>query len=172
MSVLWGVRTLSAAFYVLLVSMGCSPDPGELTVNLSGPATASPQYFHGNCFAGWSLGVDLHARETRGVDVFIASLTYRLSDQGSGVELRSETLDAEALDLTYGERASVLVARSTRIFLLVAVSSSRPVGPIAVTGTIEGRDENGQRVTAPFQLTANLVVNDPGPPGGGACSLT
>ena len=156
---------------VLLLGVGCSPDQGELAVDLAGPATASPQYFHGNCFAGWSLGVDLHTRETQGIDIFIATLTYRLSDQGSGTELSQERLDAEALDLRYGERASVLVARSSRIFRLVAVSSSRPVGPIAVTGTIEGRDENGQRVTTPFQLTANLVVNDPGPPGGGACSL-
>lgn len=156
---------------LVLLGVGCSPDPGEITVDLAGSATASPQYFHGNCFAGWSLGVDLRTRETQGVDIFIATLTYRLSDQGSGTELSQERLDAEALDSRYGQRASVLVARTSRIFRLVAVSSSRPVGPIAVTGTIEGRDENGQRVTTPFQLTANLVVNDPGPPGGGACSL-
>lgn len=155
---------------VLVLALGCSPDPAEVTVSLVEPATASAQYFHGNCFAGFSLVVDLRIQETRGVGIVLSRMFYRITDQGSGRTLVEETLDQRAIDERYGERASILPASGTRTLRLVAVSE-RPVGPIVVGGEIEALDENDQRVVESFELSTPLVVNDPDPPGGGACSL-
>lgn len=51
------MRPRLAALVLLLA--GCAPDPAELTVSLLEPATANAQYFHGNCFAGFSVRVEI-----------------------------------------------------------------------------------------------------------------
>jgi hypothetical protein len=48
--------------------------------------------------------------------------------------------------------------------------SENPVGPIGVRGEFRGIDDNEQRVAAALDLSAALVVNDPGPPSSGACT--
>jgi len=155
-------------FFVLLA--GCTPDPAELGVSLVEPATANAQYFHGNCFAGFSVGVGLRIRETRGIEVVISRLAYRVRDRGTGQVLADESLDGRSLEERYGGSARLVRAGETKTFPLAAISSERPEGPLAVQGEIEGMDENEQRVFAAFDLPAELTVNDPGPPAGGACS--
>jgi hypothetical protein len=142
-----------------------------LTADLIEPATASAQFFHGNCFAGWNVGVDLRVAERQRVDVFLDTLVYQITDRGTGLRLGEDALDQDALDQRYGFEASVVMGGSSRIYRVAGISSGRPVGPIDVTGEIAGRDENGNRVRAPLSLDVMLVVQDTGPPSqGGACS--
>ncbi len=161
------MRPRLAALVLLLA--GCAPDPAELTVSLLEPATANAQYFHGNCFAGFSVRVEIRVRETQRVGVVLSKFVYRLTDRGTGTLLADESLDARAIEERYGERASSIPAGGTKLFPTGSVSGA-PVGPLAVAGEIQGVDENGESVVAAFDLTAPLVVNDPGPPAGGACT--
>jgi hypothetical protein len=154
---------------VLLLLTGCTPDPAELTVSLAEPATATAQYFHGNCLAGFSVGVDLRVQETRRIGVLLSRLSYRVTDRGTGLVLVDESLDTRGMDERYGAGASSIPAGSTGVFRIGSVSNA-PVGPIAVAGGIEGLDENDQTVVESFDLSAPLVVIDPGPPSGGACT--
>lgn len=153
----------------VLAAVGCGSDPAVLRVDLVEPATASAQFFHGNCFAGWSVGVDVRITETKSVHVRIESFRYRLVDQGSGVEISAETLDAATLDVRYGEGASVLPGGSSRLYRIGGVTGSPPSGPLGVEGEIVGRDENDHRVVAPLQLTTTIRVGDDTPPESGAC---
>ncbi len=153
---------------LLFLLTGCTPDPAELMISLAPPATATAQYFHGNCFAGFSVGVDLRLQVTGRIGVVLSRLSYGLTDRGSGLVLLDESLDSRGIDERYGEGASSIPAGSTGVFRIGSVSDA-PVGPIAVTGGIEGLDENDQTVVESFDLSAPLVVIDPGPPSGGAC---
>jgi hypothetical protein len=156
-----------------LILAGCDPEPAVLTADLLAPATASAQFFHGNCFAGWSVRVDLRVAERQRVDVFLDDVTYVLADRGSGLRLREESLDGAGLELAYGFQANVVMAGSSRVYGLVGVTGDRPVGPLDVTGELSGRDENGHLIRTSFQLAAALDVQDPGPPRqGGACSAS
>jgi len=155
----------------LFLLNGCTPDPAELAVSLDEPANANAQYFHGNCFAGFSVGVDLRIQETKGIGVVLSRLSYRVTDRGTGQVLSDESLDSRALDERYGQSASVIPPSSGKNFRLGAISSDRPGGLLAVTGEIQAMDENDQTVVEAFDLSAPLLVNDPGPPpSGGACT--
>ena len=158
------------ALLPLLVLTGCTPDPAVLVASAVEPATATAQYFHGNCFAGFSIGVDLRVQETQRVGVVLSRLAYRLTDRGTGQLLSDENLDRRGIEERYGERGSSIPAGSTKLFHVGSVSGE-PVGPIGVSGDIEGMDENDQTVVAAFDLSAPLVVNDPGPPSGGVCTI-
>ncbi len=162
------MRPRTVVFLLLLT--GCTPDAAELTVSLVEPATATANYFHGNCFAGFSVGVDLRIQETRRIGVVLTRLVYRLTDRGTDQLLADESLDTRGIDERFGERASSIGAGATKLFRVGSVSGG-PVGPIAVTGEIRGMDENDQTVAEAFDLSAPLVVNDPGPPAGGACTI-
>src|SRR5262245_61306651 len=154
----------------LLAFAACGRDPARLVPALVDPASASPQYFHGNCFAGFSVQADLRIRETQGIEVVLSRLAYRMIDRGTGRVLADEGLDTRALEERFGANASVVPAGASQNYPLSAISSDRPAGPLTVQGEVEGMDENGEAVTASFDLSASLVVNDPGPPSGGACS--
>ncbi len=154
---------------LLFLLTGCTPDPAELRVSVTPPATATAQYFHGNCFAGFSVGVDLRVQETQGIGVLLSRFSYRLSDRGTGRVLVDESLDTRGIDERYGASATFIPAGSTRELRLGSVSDAA-VGPIVVEGGIEGLDENDQSVAETFALSAPLVVIDPGPPSGGACT--
>ncbi|HXV61004.1 MAG TPA: hypothetical protein VEK15_09950 [Vicinamibacteria bacterium] len=157
-----------AAVVALLYLLGCGSDPAQLTVELVEPATATPQFFHGNCFAGYSVAVGLRVRETSFVGVFLDSLSYRVVDEGTGFEIASDVLDRATIDERYGAMASVLVGGGSRVYPLGGRSDD-PVGPLLVSGEIAGRDENGNNVRTSFNLRATLNVIDPEPPGSGAC---
>ncbi len=135
-----GARTAIGFAPILLLAVvaSCTPEPAELMVRLVGPAVGEPQFFHGNCFAGSIVRVDLQVQETQGVALRLERLSYRLSDEGRGVELAAEVLVGEALDERYGGRR--LDAGGIRVLSLGAPSGSRPVGPIAVTGGIAATD--------------------------------
>jgi len=79
---------------LLFLLAGCTPDPAEMMVSLAPPATATAQYFHGNCFAGLSVGVDLRVQETQGIGVLLSRLSYRLTDRGTGRVVVDESLDS------------------------------------------------------------------------------
>jgi len=134
------------------------------------PATANAQYFHGNCFAGFAVGVGLRIQETRRIEVAISRLAYRIVDRGTGRVLVDESLDRGSLEERYGGNASLIRAGESKTYPLTAILPDRPQGPIGVTGEVEGFDENEQRIAAAFDRSAALVVNDPGPPSGGACA--
>jgi hypothetical protein len=72
---------------MLLVLAGCRPDPAMLVPSLLEPATANAQYFHGNCFAGFSVGAALRVQETRGIDVVLSRLDYQIADRGPYLRL-------------------------------------------------------------------------------------
>jgi hypothetical protein len=159
---------LTSALLLATLAINCRMQPAELTLDLAGPAVADPQVFHGNCFAGWVVRVELRVRETRGVAVVVERLAYRLADEGRGVDLGAEVLDAPAIDVRYGDR--VVEAGGSRVFGLCVPSAARPVGPIAFVGDIAGLDDNGNPVAARFRLSAaSLTVRDPVPGQEGAC---
>jgi len=161
---------LAAPFLAVAVSAGCSsPEPARLTASVEGPAVAAPQFFHGNCFAGWSVRVELRVRETEGTAVWLDGLDFRILDAGLGGAVTDQSLDSVTFTDNYGER---LVPPHGSVLLPVGgPSGERPVGPIVLEGVVRGRDENGNAVAASFHLTASsLDVHDPEPPGAGACS--
>jgi hypothetical protein len=131
------------------------------------PATAIPQYFHGNCFAGFALGVDLRIQETEQVGVTLSRLSYRLSERETGRFLAEETLDGDGLRDRYGTVA--VLPGATRLFHIGATVSEPPRGRLRIVGDFEGLDENGESVRASFDLDAAVTVNTPEPPAGGAC---
>ena len=156
-----------AILAIVVAASACGSDPGRLQSELAGGATADPQIFHGNCLAGWVVSLDLQFNETQGVDVALDLLGYRLFDEGRETVIGSENLDGATLEERYGSR--VIPAHGSRIFRIGLPSGLRPQGPILVTGTAVGLDENGNGVNLQFRLTADLVVNDPAPSDGGAC---
>ncbi|HEY7818753.1 MAG TPA: hypothetical protein VIG29_11080, partial [Vicinamibacteria bacterium] len=97
-------------------------------------------------------------------------LSYRMIDRGTGLVLTDETLDQRTIEDRYGENASLVPAGASRTFPLSARAEGPPSGPLAVQGSVEGMDENEERVVTAFDLSARLEVNDPGPPSGGACT--
>ena len=159
-----------AALVLLLALTACASDPAVLVPALVEPASATAQYFHGNCFAGFAVGVGLRVRETQGIDVVLARLSYRVIDRGTGQALADESLDQNAIESRFGGNASLVPAGASQTFSLAAIAQERPSGPLAVQGSVEGMDENGESVVAAFDLAARLEVRDPGPPTGGACT--
>jgi len=161
--------TAAAALTVLIaLASGCGHQPAELAPSLVGPATASPLVFHGNCFAGWIVDVDLLLRETSGLAVLVDRIAYRLTDVGQARVLASETLDAGALEDRY--KTHMVAANGSSVFSLTGRSGVRPVGPLVLDGEVTGRDEKGRFVSLRFQLTAaSLIVTDPVLGPGGAC---
>lgn len=164
-------RALSGLVFVLVLSLAsCEKKQAELDVDIPTSATATPQYFHGNCFAGWSMAVELRVRETRGVEVVLDELSYRVFDTAVMEEHGAEVLDRTSLESRYGSTASVLAGGSTRSFPLGFPTHTRPVGPLTVSVALSGRDENGRAVSSSFALTTTVtVVGDDAPPQGGAC---
>lgn len=163
-------RVVSASIALLGVSLagGCSAKAARLATELTGPATATPLVFHGNCFVGWEVTVELRVQETGGAGVWLEELSYRLTDEGRGETLAEDVLDAATLEQRYGE--SAIPAYGARLFPLGGPPGGRPVGPIVLTGTLRGRQEEGDLVTQTFRLPApSLVVSDPEPGAGGAC---
>jgi hypothetical protein len=150
--------------------LGCrSPQAARLATEMAGAATGTPLIFHGNCFAGWEVTVELRVRETGGAAVWLGELSYRLSDEGLGATLAEDTLDAATLEARYG--ASTIPAHGERLFPLGGPSGGRPVGPIALDGVLRGRQGEGGAVFEEFRLTApSLVLEDPEPGSGGACA--
>lgn len=161
------------AFVRLMVAIACAAtgacrsDPGRLESELVGTATAEPLIFHGNCLAGWMVALDLQLNETRGIDVLLDLLSYRLFDEGREIGIGSEAMDAATLEERYGSR--VVPANGSRVFRIGLQSGVRPEGPILVTGDAVGLDADGNGVSLPFRFTAELVVHDPDPPLGGPC---
>jgi hypothetical protein len=145
----------------------CRSDPGRLDSQLVGTATADPLIFHGNCLAGWMVRLDLQLTETHGSDVLLDLLTYRLFDVGRDIGIGSESMDGATLEDRYGSR--VIPANASRVFRIGLQSGVRPEGPIHVSGTAVGLDEDGNGVNLPFDFRATLEVHDPEPPIGGAC---
>jgi hypothetical protein len=154
----------------LLLTSACDGERADLVVALGSSAHVSPQYFHGNCFAGWSIAVDLVVRETNEVQVVLSAFDYRLVDQGAGAEVGADSLDSSAIEARFGSMANVLPGRTSRTFTVGAVDESRPSGPLEVTGSLSGRDENGNAVRASFALESSLSVEDVPPPSDGACT--
>jgi hypothetical protein len=160
------VRSVALIAFVVATASACSSDPGRLDAELVGSATADPLIFHGNCFAGWLVSADVELQETRGKDVTLDLLNYRLFDQGREATIGSENLDGPALQERYGTR--VVAANGTRVFRVGLPSEVRPEGPLLVTGNAIGLDEDGNGVNLSSQLGADLVVTDP-VPAPGAC---
>lgn len=160
----------AAALAIAFGVTSCDREAAELVAELASPAVASPQYFHGNCFAGWSVAFELRLRETNGVEVVLDELRYRVADASTLEELAGERLDRASLESRYGATATVVPGRSSRIFGLGFVVPDRPLGPLGVSGGFSGRDENGRAVNGAFDLTASVSVRgDEPPPSGGAC---
>jgi len=162
-------RSLVAPVVLTLgLGAGCGTEPGRLVAEIVGPAEADPLVFHGNCFAGWQLRVELRVRESGGTAVWIERLHYRLADEGLGVGLVEEALDTAAIEERFGE--SLVPANGARVLTLGALSTARPIGPVVLSGSVTGRDEGGSRVGTTFRLTApSLIVRDPDLGPGGAC---
>lgn len=160
---------LAALVLAVAVSACSSPEPARLTVAAEGPAVAEPQFFHGNCFAGWSVHVPLRVGETGGADVWLDGLDFRIVDAGLGVTLTDQSLDSAAL--ADNQVDSLVPGHGSRLLPVAGRSEERPVGPLVVAGSVRGREENGSLVASSFHLTApSLDVHDPEPPGAGACS--
>lgn len=165
-----GSRVWALALGMLAFALAsCDEETAGLTVSIPTTATATPQFFHGNCAAGWSVAVELRVRETGGVEVVLDELRYRVFDTGITEELGAEALDRATLIERYGTTAAVLPGGSTRSFPLGFPTEARPLGPLEVSGSLSGRDENGRAITAAFDLATPITVSDDPPPEGGAC---
>jgi hypothetical protein len=163
-------RRLGAPALVFAIATGCVREPALLNVTLVGTASSSPQYFHGNCFAGWSVRAELRIAETNGVDAFLETVAFRLADEGSGREIQTSTFDASALEEIYGAGAPVIPGGSQRTFPISGPSPERPNGPLGVSGNVSVRDETGTRVEKSFALTTAIRYDESPPPSGGACA--
>jgi hypothetical protein len=157
------------ASILALWSFGCASDPARLVVSVVEPATASPQYFHGNCFAGFALGVDLRLQETQQVGVTLSRFSYRMSERETGAFIAEETLDGRSLQDRYGEGAIAVPPGATRLFRIGSSLPEPPRGRLRIAGDFEGIDENGEAVRTSFDLDAAVTVNTPEPPVAGAC---
>src|SRR5262245_44963553 len=165
----WAVRKLTriALAIACAAAVACRSDPGRLEAELVGAATADPLIFHGDCLAGWMVAVDLQLSETHGADVLLDLLSYRMADDGRDIEIGSESMNGTTIEERYGSR--VVPAHGARIFRIGLQSSTRPEGPILVSGDAVGLDQDGNGVRHSFHFSADLVVHDPEPPLGGAC---
>ncbi|HUG52516.1 MAG TPA: hypothetical protein VMR21_02900 [Vicinamibacteria bacterium] len=163
------MRRLVAAAVVLAAAGagGCDRPAGRLSVEVLGPVTAAPLVFHGNCFTGWLVAVQLRLRETEGVDVALERVSYRLADEGAGRELLAETLDAAQVEERAGSR--LVPARGELRFPITAISTGEPIGPVVFEGEILGRDESGHAIVVPLRSTATMTVAPPPALGAGAC---
>jgi hypothetical protein len=110
---------LALAVYVAL---GCGSEPAVLDVAVVGPALAAPQFFHGNCPAGWTVRAELRVAETGGVDVALESMSFRLSDSGSGQELGSAVFDGNGIGESYGPGARLIPGGGERSFPISGLS--------------------------------------------------
>jgi hypothetical protein len=156
-------------FLLVLLAFGCATDRAALVVSVVAPATASAQYFHGNCFAGFALGLDLRLQETQKVGVTLSRISYRMSERETGTFIAEETLDARAIQERYGEGAIAVPPGATRLFRIGATLSEPPRGRLRIAGALEGVDENGESVRTSFDLDVGVTVSAPEPPAGGAC---
>lgn len=160
---------------VLLIALvvpftaGCSgPGPARLAVEIAEPARAVPLVFHGSCQAGWQVSVDLRVRETGDATVWLDGLDFTIVDVGQPRTLAFDSLDAVSFASRYGDTR--ILPGLALVITVGGRSDDRPAGPVTVDGGVRGRDENGNRVTSAFHLTAAaLDVRDPGPDAGGAC---
>jgi hypothetical protein len=159
-------------FLLALWFTACAADRAGLVVTVVEPATASAQYFHGNCFAGFALGLDLRVQETQRVGVTLSRVSYRLTERETGAFIAEETLDARAIQDREGEGAIAVPPGSARVFRIGATVSEPPRGSLRIAGTLEGVDENGGSVRTSFDLDTAVVVSATEPPAGGACGAS
>jgi hypothetical protein len=147
--------------------MSCATRPQHLSVELAGPAVATPFMVDGNCFAGWFLSLPLRIRGENASMVSLESMNVGVEDARTGRLLGQDEI---ALDARFpggdGEQ-SLEVPVSLRI----AGDASEPAirGPVVVRGEARGRDAGGT-LRLPFRLDTVPAVTDAPPPRGGACA--
>src|SRR6201988_5399716 len=74
---------------------GCARDRAALEVSVTSPVVI-PFIVHGNCFITWLIEFDATVGETRGVDVVVQSMSFRVEDS-AGRRLSESTIDADVL---------------------------------------------------------------------------
>lgn len=162
---------LGTVLALALVS-GCAQARAELDVTLT-PPVASRFVVHGNCFVGWFLGVDLLVRETRGVEVAVESVSFRVED-AAGRLLGERVVESAELAALYGESAVRIPAHGEiRIPMGIGplvgpVEAPAIDGPVVASGTVLAADEQGGVRRAYRMPSAVTVAADPLPTAG-AC---
>ena len=163
-------KNLTFAVASLCVLASCGAERAELAVQLEAPAAATPLVFHGSCFAGFLLGFELRVIETEGTGLDLEALSFEVHDAATAEILGSEALAGADLRDRYGAAALHLPPHGSRVFPV----SVRVSGPgrlsLTVVGEVRGADSTGL-VRQPYRLDlGEVLLQEPGPSGGGACS--
>ena len=157
------------AFPILLAAVltSCETRPQRLSVELSGPAVATPFVVHGNCFAGWFLTLPLRVRGENASMVSLESMNVGVEDARTGRLLGQDDVALDARFPDGDGEQSLEVPVSLRI----AGDESEPAlrGPVVVRGEARGRDAGGT-LRVPFRLDTIPTITEAPPPRGGACA--
>jgi hypothetical protein len=154
---------------VLLAAVlaSCATRPQRLSVELSGPAVATPFVVHGNCFAGWFLSLPLRIRGENASTVSLESMNVGVEDARTG---RLVGQDDIAFDARFpdGEGEQSL---EVPVSLRIGGDQNEPAlrGPVVVRGEARGRDAGGT-LRVPFRLDTVPSITDAPPPRDGACA--
>jgi hypothetical protein len=156
-----------------LAALACSEERAGLEVQLAQPV-ASRFFAHGNCFAGWSIAIDVVVRETSGVEVVLDSVSVRVDDARTAEVLGERVVDATSLREQFGEAGAVIHGHgSLRLPMSVgavagSVDAPATSGALLVSGMVVAHDERGM-VQVPYRMTAELSIDGGALPTSGAC---
>jgi hypothetical protein len=152
---------------IVLLASACGSSDPSLHVALAGPAQATPLVFHGSCFTGYLLELDLVVTAGSNSDVMVGGIDYAVRDVTTGAEIGRDTLAAPTLVDRYGGDALLIPAAGARSYRIGVLSQRGPhSGPVEIAGRVSGRDMDGHAAVASYSLRSADVegityVRDP-----------
>ncbi|MGE0592224.1 MAG: hypothetical protein AB7G23_11765 [Vicinamibacterales bacterium] len=169
------VRTRSArciaavALTLGMIVAACGAPGPELQLALAGDPVQSPLVFHGNCFAGWTIALEVEIRETRGSDVRLTGLSFEVRT-ADGRRVGGEALDEGSLADRYSADRLDIRGGTARAFVVSVISDDPLEGALVVSGAVTGTHADGI-VQQAYSLSGQVAPPPAsGLPDGGACA--